>query len=638
VQFMKNIVVGTAGHIDHGKSALVMALTGINPDRLEEEKRRGITIDLGFAHMEVGDGVRVAFVDVPGHERFVKNMLAGATGIDAVLLVVAADESIKPQTREHFDICRLLGVSRGLVAMTKSDLVDRDILDLVRLEIQEFVAGSFLEGAAIVPVSARTGEGLDVLKSELQRLSLAVVSKPLESPFRLPIDRAFVMKGFGPVVTGTLITGKIDKETEMEIFPLRRRVRVRGIEVHGRAESIALAGQRAALNLAGVEVQDVRRGMMLAPPNQFEASALLDCSLRLLPSSRPLKNRARVHLHCWTAETLAEVVLLGTKELQPSQTAYAQLKLREPGLYLLGDRFIIRQFSPVVTIGGGTVLDNLPEKHRAADPAPPRYLETFDASQPETRLELLVASCGEVSLSKIVARTGWPASEVLRLAAKLQGEKQMVLLGQPTSQLVARDALEALSQHVVQILGHFHDRNPLREGMPKEELRGQTQLDSSLPHSQLAFERALQGLTQAHRIELTDQVVKLAGRGVMMTSDETAAKGEISRAFESAGLRVPPAGEVLSSLRIDRARAEKILQVLLKEKVLVKLAEGLIFHHAALEQLRTLLVQRKQDESRLSVPAFKELTGVSRKYAIPLLEYLDREHVTRRSGDERIIL
>jgi selenocysteine-specific elongation factor len=638
---MKDVVIGTAGHIDHGKSALVMALTGINPDRLEEEKRRGITIDLGFAHMQLGDGVRAAFIDVPGHERFVKNMLAGATGIDAVLLVIAADESIKPQTREHFDICRLLGVRQGLVAITKADLVDRDILDLVRLEIQEFVAGSFLEGAPVVAVSARTGEGLDILKAELQKLSLAVASKPVASTFRLPVDRAFVMKGFGPVVTGTLLAGKIEKEAEVQLYPLGRRARVRGIEVHGHAESVALAGQRTALNLGGVGVQELRRGMILAPPSQYQTTALLDCSLGLLPSARPLRNRATVHFHCWTSEGLAQVVLLEAAELKPGERAYAQLRLTEAGLYLPGDRFIIRQFSPVITIGGGTVLDNLPEKHRPRDPLPRRFLQALEASQPDARLEMLVNASGEVSLPKLVARTGWSATEVLRLAAKLEREKKVLVLGQPPSQLLHHDAFECLSQSVLNILDRFHHSDPLREGMPKEELRSQARfghLNSSVPPSPASFDAVLQSLARAARIQVRDQLISLSGRGVVMTSEEFAAKQEISQAFETAGLRVPAASEVLSSLRIDRGRAEKILQLLLKEKALVKIAEGLIFHKSALENLRSVLARRKQTESRITVPVFKELTGVSRKYAIPLLEFLDRERVTRRSGDERIIL
>lgn len=662
---MKHVVIGTAGHIDHGKSALVMALTGIDPDRLEEEKRRGITIDLGFAHMQLGDDLRAAFIDVPGHERFVKNMLAGVTGIDAVLLVIAADESIKPQTREHFDICRLLGVRRGLVAITKSDLVDADILDLVRLEIQEFVAGSFLEAAPVVAVSARTGNGLDALKAELHRLGLQIASRSLESSFRLPVDRAFVMKGFGPVVTGTLIAGTIEREMEVQVYPLDRRARVRGLEVHGCPEMLALAGQRAALNLAGIDIQQIRRGMMLAPPNEYQVTGLLDCSLALLPSARPLKNRSTVHFHCWTSETLAQVVLLEGNELKPGESGYAQLRLTDPGLYLPGDRFIIRQFSPVITIGGGSVLDNLPEKHRAADPRPRQFLEALEASQPDGRLEMLVKSSGEASVSSLVARTGWPAGEVLRVAAKLEQESRVVALGQPPSGLVHSDALQSLSRNMLRTLEQFHSSNPLRDGMPREELRGRARFGLSnvapqfrvgsagrasgigMPQpvkagapsaSQLAFDFALQSLTRAARIEVKDQVVRLAGRGVIMTSEELAAKQEISRAFESAGLRVPPARDVLSSLRIDRARAERILQILLKEKVLVKVAEDLIFHVTALQRLRSVLAERKQHQNRISVPVFKELTGVSRKYAIPLLEYLDRERVTRRAGDERIIL
>ncbi len=373
---MRYLIVGTAGHIDHGKSALVLALTGIDPDRLEEEKRRGITIDLGFAHLDLGGGIRVGFVDVPGHERFVRNMLAGVGGIDLVILVVAADESIKPQTREHFDICKLLGIRQGLVAITKTDLVDGDIIDLVQLEAQEFVRGSFLESAMLLPVSAKTGEGLEALKDELRRLALVVTPKPEDLPFRLPIDRSFVMKGFGTVVTGTLIAGRIEKDAEVEIYPLGRRVRVRGIEVHNAPAQAALAGQRTAVNLPGLETKEISRGMVLAPPGLFATTARLDCRLNLLPAARPLKNCARVHFHCHTSETIAEVVLLDRKELQPGSSAFAQLRLSEPGVFMPGDRFIIRQFSPVTTIGGGSVLDSQPGPRRSRDPncrAPSRH-------------------------------------------------------------------------------------------------------------------------------------------------------------------------------------------------------------------------------------------------------------------------
>ncbi len=633
--------MGTAGHIDHGKSALVLALTGTNPDRLEEEKRRGITIDLGFAHLDLGDGLRVGFIDVPGHERFVRNMLAGVGGIDLVLLVVAADESIKPQTREHFDICNLLGIRQGLVVMTKSDLVELEIIDLVKLEIQEFVAGSFLEGAPVVAVSARTGQGLEILKAELRRLSLRTSPKPADLPFRLPIDRAFVMKGFGAVVTGTLIAGKIEKEAEVEVFPLGRRVRVRGIQVHNQPAETAMAGQRTALNLAGVEARELGRGMVLAPPGLFEATTRLDCALTLLPSARPLKNRARVHFHCWTAEMLAEVVLLETKEMKPGERACAHLRLAEAGLFLPGDRFIIRQFSPVTTIGGGAVLDNQPTQHRSGDPRVVQSLQVMERGSPEDRLELLTQQYGEVLLSKLVARTGWQASGVLRVGQLLEEKERLMILGQPPSLFAHFEYFRALGQKVVERLQKFHVTNPLDPGMTKEELRGRVALprpaQTRLP-SPVLFNAVLQALTAQGKVDAQGEIVRLLGREIQLSPEELAAKEQISRAFEDAGLAVPSAKDVLASLRIDRARAEKILQILFKERALLKVAEDLIFHHSALGKLRELLTRRKAESRRINVAVFKELTGLSRKYAIPLLEYLDREHVTRREGDERIIL
>src|ERR1043166_2515541 len=355
---MKHVIIGTAGHIDHGKTARVRALTGIDADRLEEEKRRGITIDLGFAHLQLTPALRVGFVDVPGHERFVKNMLAGVGGIDLVLFVIAADESIKPQTREHFDICRLLEIPRGVVAVTKSDLVDPEILGLVRLEVEELVAGSFLQSAPIVPVSSATGEGLEDLRRELARVAMAAPEKNPRGYFRLPVDRVFSVKGFGTVVTGTLISGAVEKEQEVELFPAARRLRVRGVQVHGSTASRAAAGERTALNLAAIEPGEMTRGDMLGAPGRFRAVRLLDCRLNLLSSAKPLKHRAPLHFHSGTAEIEAEVRFLdGRAMLEPGATAYARIVLRDTALLLPGDRFIIRKFSPVVTIGGGVVLD-----------------------------------------------------------------------------------------------------------------------------------------------------------------------------------------------------------------------------------------------------------------------------------------
>jgi selenocysteine-specific elongation factor len=374
----KSIIVGTAGHIDHGKSTLIEALTGTHPDRLEEEKRRGITIDLGFAFLEE-DGVRFGFVDVPGHERFVKNMLAGTSGIDVVLLVIAADEAIKPQTREHFDICRLLGVKRGVIAVTKGDLADSDTIELVRLEIEEFVKGSFLEGAPILPVSAKNGQGLPELKKVLQSVAREIADKQGAQYFRLPIDRSFAVKGFGTVVTGTLISGQVAVGNEVELLPERKILRVRGVQTGGKGVEQAEAGQRTAVNLAGIEYTAVKRGMVLGAPGRFAKTRRIDARLELLKSAMPLKNRAKVHFHAGTMETIAEVLLHGdSRAIEPGKSALVQLRLADDAVAVRGDRFIVRQFSPVITIGGGAVLDPLARRPARKDTGRAHLLENID--------------------------------------------------------------------------------------------------------------------------------------------------------------------------------------------------------------------------------------------------------------------
>jgi selenocysteine-specific elongation factor len=643
---MNDVIVGTAGHIDHGKSALVLALTGTDPDRLAEEKRRGITIDLGFAHLDLGNGVRVGFVDVPGHERFVRNMLAGASGIDLVLLVVAADESVKPQTREHFEICKLLGVQRGLVALTKRDLVDADLLETVRLEVREFVAGSFLEGAPVVAVSARTGEGLGELREELVRLSVAIGARPADSPARLPVDRSFVIHGFGTVVTGTLAAGRIEKDAELELFPGGRKLRVRGIQVYNAPAGEARAGQRTALNLASIEASEVARGMVLASPGVFKAGNRLDCALELLASASPLKQRSRVHFHSGTFESVAEVVLLEGRELKPAQRAYVQLRLAETGLFLPGDHFIVRQFSPVTTIGGGVVLQSHPPRHRSGDPRVKEFLEQFERGGPEARLELSVREAGEMTMFDLTARTGWSAAEVSRHAKGLVEARRLVMLGQPPAFVFHAEYFKAVATATLAALEAFHAHNKLVRGVAKEELRGRLMVRNGNSVSALAgrapsphlFNAVLQALVAQSKVEIDREAVRQAGRAVQLSSDESAAKESIASAFEKSGLTVPSATEVLGRLPVDRARAEKIFQILLREKTLVKVSDGLVFHRSALDRLRALLADRKARTARIDVAAFKEMTGVTRKYAIPLLEYLDRERLTRRQGDERIIL
>ena len=634
---MKSVIVGTAGHIDHGKSALVRALTGIDPDRLEEEKRRGITIDLGFANLDLqgpsGESIRIGLVDVPGHERFVRNMLAGVGGIDLVLLVVAADESVKPQTREHFEICRLLSVQRGITVLTKSDLVDIETLEVVTMEVAEFLAGSFLDPATspIIPVSAKTGAGLDQLKRELARLAAEVPAKDSGAVFRLPIDRVFTMKGFGTVVTGTLISGTVHKEQEVEVHPTGKRLRVRGVQVHGRPAEEAVAGQRTALNLAGVETTELARGMMLTPPEMFHPAVRLGVQLDLLASAKPLRQYARVHLHAFAAETIARVTLLSTKQLLPGESGFARLKLDRPIVLFPGDRFILRQYSPVITIGGGRVLDAGDPPIRIARDQSLPFLQTIANASPR---EALLARVNRrwifgLTVAEAVAETGWLAAHVQQLATELKQAGEIEIFG---GVLITSRWLERVRQDILAIARHFHDANPLLPGINKEELRA-----SRWGHAEL-FDGVVAALLREQKLEASGELLHLPGRGVVLRDEEAESKSQIEQAFAKAGLQVPALKEVLASLPVDKVRAQRIVTLLLRDRVLVKLSDDLVFHRDALEALRQRIVAQKAKTPKLNVGNFKDLFGVTRKYAIPLLEYLDRERVTRRVGDERIIL
>jgi len=692
---MKSIIVGTAGHIDHGKTALVKALTGIDADRLAEEKRRGITIDLGFAHMDLalsaesaeprtprpteavsnqgsevqddgrtrrprlhdslrnefgGETLRLGFVDVPGHERFVRNMLAGVGGIDLVLLVIAADESIMPQTREHFDILQLLGVRRGIAVITKADTVDAETLDVVRMEVDEFLRGSFLEGQPIVTVSALTGAGLDELKRAMIAAAGEVQARDSQALARLPIDRVFTMKGFGTVVTGTLIAGTIHREDELEVFPTGRRVRVRGVQVHGESAEVAVAGQRTALNLAGASTEDLARGMTLAPPETFVTTKRVDVKLRLLASAaRALKNRARVHFHANTMETVAEIAFYTRSEITPTaagtvgmepprysnqiapgEEMFVQFRLRDAVLLLPGDRFIIRQFSPVVTIGGGTIVANDAPLKAIDARLHFDFLERRSDPSRQVALRSLVVASGMrgISIGEAVARTGWRSADIGSILVNVD---DIMRIGEV---LISRKLLEMMiSRPLLSQLDSFHKRNPLVPGVSKEELR--EQLSGVRPE---VFAKVLEDASHAKQIEIAGDLVRLPGHGVVMKDDEAESKKTIEAAFAAAGLKVPALSEVIASLKVDKARAQKIVTLLLREKLLVKVSDELVFHRSALEALRRQMAAFKVKSTKIEVVKFKEMTGVSRKYAIPLLEYLDRERVTRRVGDAREIL
>jgi len=558
--------------------------------------------------------VRLGFVDVPGHERFVRNMLAGAGGVDLLMLAVAADDSIKPQTREHFEICRLLAIPRGLIAITKSDLVEPHALDLVRLEIEEFVRGSFLEGAPVVPVSAVTGAGLEELKRELSRGA---------------------MKGFGTVVTGTLISGNLKLGDEVELYPAGRLLRVRGLQSEGKPLQRAVAGQRTAVNLSGVDHSEVKRGMVLGPPRLFEPTDRVDARVTLLPSARPLRNRARVRFHQGTVETTADVILLDCDELAPAESALAQLRLGEKTLLLPGDRFILRQFSPAATLGGGVVIEARAPRHRRRDATISAYLKTLEQGSREDVLQAMVAAAPDgLALGEILARTGWLESEIIAAAKMLSEMGQVRIIAEQPLVVASSACVANCTSAVRSAVEAYHRDNPLLPGIPLQELRAK----AGNPKAQL-FETSLRDLRHSATINISGDLVHGAGRTVELTPEESRAKERIEQEFEQAGLTVPSLGDVLGKLPVEPRRAQKILQILIREQALVRVTADLVFHRAAISHLRNLLAgYRRLHGNKLPIPAFKELTGITRKYAIPLLEYLDRERVTQRVGNERVIL
>ena len=638
---MKSVVVGTAGHIDHGKSALVRALTGTDPDRLKEEKARGITIDLGFAHAEI-DGIGFAFVDVPGHERFVKNMLAGVGGIDLVVLVVAADESVMPQTREHFDICRLLQVPAGLVALTKSDLVDADTVELARMEVRELTAGSFLDGAPIVPVSSTTGEGLDVLRGALVAAAGRVRDRGAGTVARLPIDRVFSMRGFGTVVTGTLVSGRIAVDDELALLPGDRAIKVRGVQVHGRKQADATAGHRTAVNLAGVEVQDVSRGQNLVTPGAFETTRLADATLDVLPGAKPVKHGQRVRFHQGTAEILGRVAVIGPTPaaregpvLQSGSRGYVRLRLEAPAVLGRGDRYILRAYSPPITIAGGVILD----------PHPPRTaIRSAAALDRATRLEadpigMMIddAAAAGLPVGALVWRAGVDPRDV---AARVDSLVKANRAARAGDVLVAPAILKRAADAIAATLTDHHRAEPLSEGIPRDDLRERvlTRLPGRTGAADV-YDRALGDLERAGTVVVRDRVA-LASHRVALSPEEERVRSVIEHAYRAGGLKPPDAAAIAAEAGVAPAVADRVLKLLQRQKVLVRV-DTLLFHDEALKQLKAEVAAIKASAgqaARIDVATFKERFGVTRKFAIPLLEYLDRERVTRRMGDARVIL
>jgi len=643
---MKNIVVGTAGHIDHGKSALVIALTGVDPDRLKEEKVRGITIDLGFANYQDGD-INVAFVDLPGHERFVRNMLAGVSGVDAVALVVAADESVMPQTREHFDICRLLGVRAGVVVLTKVDLVDGETLELVKMEVSELVAGSFLDGVPMIPVSVRSGFGLNELRMGLAGLANQPKATGAKGVLRLPVDRTFTVKGFGTVATGTLVNGTLQADMTVEAQPVGRQLRVRGLQVHGEMVSTAKVGQRVAVNLSGSGLESLGRGDVLVRSGELESTQCLDATLELVLSSPVLKHGSRVRFHCGTSEVMARVSLAAFTDgglkyvdfgaLESDREAYARIRLEEPVPLTRGDRFVLRAYSPMVTIGGGRVLDPAPGRGRLRSDAGVKRLSRL--GEPDNCLEYVVAmveDAGGYGLARscLTPRGGVHPDSVDSVVDRLAAEGRVVELG---SVLVIPKRVAALRDLLLSWVAKVHESNPLELGLPREEARERFTRQASSE----VFDCVVGKLVHDGVLTARDHLA-LASHRVSLSPEEVRIREQVEHCYRLGELSPPELSIVVAEIHESRETIERMLKLLLREQVLFKV-ETLVFHRDALVRLKDDITGLKADQKpneliKLDVSDFKARFSISRKFAIPLLGYLDKERVTRRSGNVRVVL
>jgi selenocysteine-specific elongation factor len=674
---MKNIIIGTAGHIDHGKTALVKALTGIDADRLKEEKQRGITIDIGFADLSIGDW-QFGFVDVPGHERFVKNMLAGAHGLDLVMLIVAADESIMPQTREHFDICRLLQVKSGLVVLTKADLVDEELLELAQAEVEDFVKGSFLEPAPIIPVSSKTGAGIDTLKAALLALAEKTEPKTTSATPRLPVDRAFSIKGFGTVVTGTLIAGELKNGDDIEVLPNGQRTRVRNLQTHGRDTDLARAGQRTAVNLQGISIDQAERGSVLTLAGRLRPTSMLDVRLELLKSaSRPLLHRARIRLHHGTSEVMARVSLIADcglriadcsnsgniksksskkqgnyileqKEtpqpasrnlpsIEPGGSDFVQIRLEAPIVALPGDRFIIRSYSPQITIGGGVILDALPEKHRLRDAYVHQALEILEnAKDLISRAGVFIEMAGERAMTgtQIAVRTGATDSQIGEIATALKQANRVVEISSAPLMLIAKNAFDSLAEQVLEMLIAHHKREPLSLGISREEVR--ERIFGGLAPD--IFRTVIAYLAEIGKIVAERDALRMTTHQPAVTGADADTKQALEAAFKATGLLAGTLDDIAATTKVNINLVKKFYNLLVAERRIVRVGE-FVFHVDALEDLKARVRAYKLISPKIDVGVFKEITGgLTRKYAIPLLEFLDREHITRRVGNEREIL
>jgi selenocysteine-specific elongation factor len=625
---MRSFIVGTAGHIDHGKSSLVKALTGTDPDRLKEEKERGITIDLGFAHTPLSVDVVASFIDVPGHEKFVRNMLAGVGGIDAALIVVAATEGVRPQTREHFHICRLLGIERGVIALTKSDAADAGAIELAEQDVRQLVAGSFLEHAPIVRTSVKSGEGLEGLKAALLALAVRTESRPQTGLLRLPIDRVFTLKGFGTVITGTLVSGKVEVGEELVVLPSGRKARVRGLQVHGEAVGIAVSGQRTAMNVAGALVDDLERGHVLVRAGTLRGTRLADVAIQLLDGCA-LKYDARVRVHAASAEVLARVKFTES-ELPKGGRTMAQIRFESPVVLGRGDRLVLRSYSPVATIGGARVIDPQPRPRRRNEIAALQAADRESDGEAIARFLREAEGVG-LDLPALVARVSLPPEAVLRLTGEIPAAVPLV---GASHHFVDAEALDALESTALERVTRHHEKDPLAKGVSKEELRKRV-FGKAAPET---FDTVLARLVKAGKVAETQDLVALVSHRVQLSGPEDAARSAIEAALAAKGLEGLSLPNLHAQLRVDQRACENAVRVLVQEKQVERIGGGLLMSRGVLDKFRADARARFKSGAKLDVAEVKELTGLSRKYVIPLLEWLDLQRVTRRVGASRIVL
>jgi len=628
------IILGTAGHIDHGKSSLIKALTGVDPDRLKEEKLRGITIELGFADLALPNGRHLGIVDVPGHERFVRHMVAGASGMDLVALVIAADEGVMPQTREHLEICQLLRVKQGLVVLTKTDLVEEDWLELVEEEVREALKGTFLERAPMVRFSAVTGAGQEELLATLAELAERVPPKPVKGIFRLPIDRVFTIRGFGTVVTGTAISGRLRVAEAVAVYPPGFKARVRGLQVHSHSVAEAQAGNRTAVNLQGLEKEELQRGMVLAPPDALLPSRRLDAFLEILASApRPLKHRQAVRLHTGTSERLAMPLLLDADDLPPGASGYVQFFLRESLALKPGDRLVIRSFSPAFTWGGGQVLHVHPPRHRRRQAEVLARLEILEKGVPEEVLPLYLEEAGAAGLgrSELEALLPWDPGDLLALLLRLSKQGQALNYDPEKERYILAATASQLKGEITGTLAAYHRNNPLKPGFSKEELRRQLppQMEVRL------FNQLLNDLAQQGQIAVEKELVRLGGHRVTLASDQEEHVNRLAALYRGGGFSPPTLKEAAASLEVSPDKLKQLLTLLLNQGRLVKVKEDLYFHREAIDQIKGQLVDFLKKNREITVLQFKDLTQTSRKFTIPLLEYFDLARTTVRVGDTR---